>query len=81
MYPEFYIQEGQVIRHTNDAKPNGLFSLNKLFKKLAARYNVPIQDVCCAADPLNQSVRYNTTSSHLEYFNTTTQVWTTVPHL
>lgn len=80
-YPEFYIQQGQVIKYTTDNPPNGLFSLNKFFKKMLTRYNVAFVDVCCTEDPTNQSVRFNTTSGHLEYFHTTTNTWVTVPNL
>lgn len=80
-FPEYYIQQGQVIRHTKDNPPNGLFSLNKFIKQMFTRYNVPFQDECCTADPVNQTVRYDSTAGHLQYFNTTTKVWTNVPNL
>lgn len=81
MYTEYQIPEGIVVKYTKDSRPNGLFSLNKLFKKLALRYNVPFVDTCCTIDPTNLPVRFNKTAGHVQYFDNITLVWTNAPNL
>ena len=80
-YPQYFIQNGFIIRSTSDSPANGLFSLTKWFKKMLTRYGVAFKDECCVEDPANQPVRFNSTSGHLEYYHTTTNTWVTVPNL
>lgn len=73
---QFYIQKGQIITATKDKPANGLFNLNKLFKKFADWFHVPWVDDCCDADTTNLPVRYNHDTSKIQYYNPTTKVWT-----
>jgi hypothetical protein len=83
MKTEYFLQSGQVITYTKDAKPNGLFSLTKWFKKMLLRYHVAFNDDCCdtTVDPTNSPIRYNQTTSHVQYYNYTNNTWTNVPAL
>lgn len=86
MVTRFFIQEGLIIKKTSNAPADnqdaaGLFSLDKWFKKLLSRYGIAFNDKCCTNDPINQPVRFNTTAGHLEYFQTSTDTWVTVPNL
>lgn len=82
MRTNYYIQDGLIVKKSNKTEDiYGLFSLSKWLKKMFTRFGVAFNDTCCVNDPLNQPVRYNTTSGHLEYLNTTTDTWVTVPSL
>lgn len=86
MVTRFFIQDGLIVKKSSNAlaanqDAAGLFSLDKWFKKMLARYKTAFVDTCCVEDPTNQPVRFNTTSGHLEYFHTTNNTWTTVPNL
>lgn len=82
MVARYYIQEGLIVKkqNSNDKDYAGLFSLDKLFKKLLSRWGVAFSDHCCTQDPFNRPVRYNKTSVHLEYLDTD-NTWKTVPGL
>lgn len=73
---QYYIQEGQVVKFTKDTKPNGLFNLNKFFKKLADWFHIAYVDNCCTADETSLPIRYNKTAGKLQYYNDTNDTWT-----
>jgi hypothetical protein len=82
MVVRYFIQEGLIVKkqNTNDKDYAGLFSLDKLFKKLLSRWNVAFSDKCCDQDSTVRPVRYNKISAHLEYLDVD-NVWKTVPSL
>lgn len=90
MVARYFIQEGLIVKkqNSNDKDYAGLFSLDKLFKKLLSRYHVAFEDDCCTAnaapngtDVTNLPIRYNSTAAHVQYYNPTTKLWTNVPAL
>lgn len=75
MAKEYYLQDGQVIKQNRQDRTFGLFSLNKLFKKLAKAYNMAFIDDCCTPDLTNLPVRFNQTLNRLERYQPATDTW------
>jgi hypothetical protein len=77
MRTSYFLQEGQVIRKSDrkDGKSDGLFSIDKLIKKLLTAFHVAHFDDCCEVDPNSAPVRFNTETSKLQRFNTSTKAW------
>lgn len=85
---EYYIQEGQLFTYNDKTtkKKFGLFSINKLIKRLLKAYNVPFIDDCCTpavtgepfADTTSLPVRYNADEDQLERYDPDTDSWVAV---
>jgi hypothetical protein len=83
MRANYYIPSGLVKRRfdKNQHEDEGLFSLNKFFKKIFDRYKVSYVDDCCDIPSEDQTalpVRYNAVESQLEYYNPDNDTWTAV---
>lgn len=57
----------------------GQLDFDKLFLKMANRYNIPNANKCCPINPENLPVRYNKTEAQMEYFDDETLTWTVLP--
>lgn len=88
MFTRYFIQDGLIVKKSSKAPADnkdaaGLFSLDKLFKKLLARYHVAFEDDCCTGlaspngtDVTDLPIRYNKTAAKLQYYEPTTKTWT-----
>lgn len=79
---DFGIDKGLVQRH-DLSKPgvkNSLFGFRKMFWDYLNKMGVPFFDECCPASATTGSpVRFNETTSKLQYLDKDTKVWTDVP--
>lgn len=57
----------------------GDLDFDKLFQKMAKRYNIPFSNKCCDQDVTSRPVRYNETAARLEMYDSATLTWIEVP--
>ena len=60
---------------------NGLFDLHRWLRNELTFLGIGFNDACCPNDPTAQPVRFNTTAGHLQYYNSVSNTWVTVPNL
>lgn len=65
-----------LISTTYTGGKQGLFHLEKFFKRASDRFHVPYVDDCCTADVTNLPIRYNRTAGKLQYYNPDNDTWT-----
>lgn len=74
---EYFLQEGQIVKKNDrkDHKSDGLFSLNKFFKKLLKSFNVAFVDDCCTPEVNSVPLRYNPATSKIQRYNPSNDTW------
>lgn len=60
---------------------NGKFDLHRWLRGELTFLGIGFNDACCTNDPTAQPVRFNTTAGHLQYYNSVSNTWVTVPNL
>lgn len=75
-----YFSVARDVVKESEVQINQNFSLNKYWKVMADTYHVPYFDDCCDIDAEKNTypVRYNYEDEVLEYYNGTTELWTSL---
>lgn len=75
-----FLPKGFVFKLDRESlKNSALFDLEKFVRDMLVRNNVPHWDNCCSVNGNGFPVRLNEAKTKLQYFDTTTKVWTDVP--
>lgn len=81
METQFYVKQGlvQKVKSTEKNAWLGGFNLNRWFKWMAEKNNIPFANPCCLEDLERTPISYNVGDSGLEFLDPTTGDWTTLP--
>lgn len=83
MRASYFLPAGFIKRKFDkkDHESDGLFSLDKLFKKMFTRYKVAHEDDCCPLPTTSLTdlpVRFNAVANQLQRYNPVTDTWVAV---
>jgi hypothetical protein len=73
-----FIQKGFIVKGLKENLKH-FFHLERWLSESLTKFNVPHKDACCNSG-LFSAVRYNETTSKLQYFDKDNDTWTDVPN-